>query len=292
MLAKVFSAQESHGAPPGYYLLLFWVTFWPAAAFGVLAAPAVWAGRRERDVRFLLAWLVPAWLVFELVITKLPHYVLPLYPAIAILIARTMERGTLSDAPSLRWVTVGWPLWAAVFSLGGIVLLMVMAGRPGFPAWPFAAGAILLGVIAWRAYEPDAPERALVLAAASAILIFGGTLGVIAPSLRVLFPSPALARAIPADCPQPLVASAGYHEPSLVFLVGTSVKLTDGAAAADFLREGLCRFAFVESRQERVFARRAEAIGLRYSAVRRVDGVNINGGRSLSIGIYRSGAAP
>ena len=30
---------------------------------------------------------MPAWIAFELVITKLPHYVLPLYPALAILIA-------------------------------------------------------------------------------------------------------------------------------------------------------------------------------------------------------------
>ncbi len=46
-------------------------------------------------VRFLLAWLVPSWIVFELVMTKLPHYVLPLYPAIAILIAREIERREL-----------------------------------------------------------------------------------------------------------------------------------------------------------------------------------------------------
>ena len=30
MLSKL-SAQESHGAPPGLYLLLFWITFWPGA---------------------------------------------------------------------------------------------------------------------------------------------------------------------------------------------------------------------------------------------------------------------
>ena len=87
LLAKVFQGQETHGAPPGYYLLLFWLTFWPAAPLAAMAAPAVWRQRREPPVRFLLAWLVPSWIVFELVVTKLPHYVLPLYPAIAILIA-------------------------------------------------------------------------------------------------------------------------------------------------------------------------------------------------------------
>src|SRR4051794_17995273 len=82
LLAKIFHGQETHGAPPGYYLLLFWVTFWPAAPLPAVAAPAVWRHRREPMLRFLLAWVMPCWIVFELVMTKLPHYVLPLYPAI------------------------------------------------------------------------------------------------------------------------------------------------------------------------------------------------------------------
>src|SRR5262249_18240964 len=82
LLGKVFASQESHGAPPGYYFILLWVTFWPGATLAALATPAVWRARREPAIKFLLAWLVPSWLVFELVVTKLPHYVLPLYPAI------------------------------------------------------------------------------------------------------------------------------------------------------------------------------------------------------------------
>ena len=51
----------------------------------------MWASRHEKGARFLLAWIVPAWIVLELVVTKLPHYVLPLYPAIAILIAGVVD---------------------------------------------------------------------------------------------------------------------------------------------------------------------------------------------------------
>ena len=46
MLDKVTSGQEAHGAPPGYYLLLFWVTFWPGAVLAVLAASIVWKSRK------------------------------------------------------------------------------------------------------------------------------------------------------------------------------------------------------------------------------------------------------
>jgi 4-amino-4-deoxy-L-arabinose transferase-like glycosyltransferase len=78
MLAKVTSGEEAHGAPPGYYFLLFWITFWPGSILAGVAAPRIWQARRESGAQFLLAWLVPSWIVFEAVITKLPHYVLPL----------------------------------------------------------------------------------------------------------------------------------------------------------------------------------------------------------------------
>ena len=106
MLSKL-GAQESHGAPPGLYLLLFWITFWPGAALAGMAAPAVWRARREPGAQYLLAWLIPSWIVFELVLTKLPHYVLPLYPAIAILTAGALERRVLSRS----WLMRGAAWW-------------------------------------------------------------------------------------------------------------------------------------------------------------------------------------
>src|ERR1700729_3021786 len=45
MLSKL-AAQESHGAPPGVYLLLFWGPFWPGAPLAGLAAPAGGGGGR------------------------------------------------------------------------------------------------------------------------------------------------------------------------------------------------------------------------------------------------------
>ena len=103
MLSMLAGGQESHGAPPGIYFLLFWITFWPGAPLAGMAAPAVWRARREPGAQYLLAWLIPSWIVFEIVVTKLPHYVLPLYPAIAILIAGTLERRMLSRS----WLVKG-----------------------------------------------------------------------------------------------------------------------------------------------------------------------------------------
>ena len=89
-------------APPGTYLLLFWFTFFPGAILAGLAAPAIWRAREETGAKFLLAWIVLAWIVLEIVVTKLPHYVLPLYPAIAILIAGVVDTHALSQRPWLK----------------------------------------------------------------------------------------------------------------------------------------------------------------------------------------------
>jgi len=252
MLDKVASGQEAHGAPPGLYFVLFWITFWPGSLLAGLAAPTVWKSRREPGARFLLAWLIPSWLIFEVVMTKLPHYVLPLYPAIAILIA----------------------------------------GDLGLIAWPFAAGAVIFGLFAWWLYEVDGAERSLLRAMMASVLVAITVYAVTFPSLPSLFPSAVIADEIHAsDCPDAHVASTfAYQEPSLVFLLGTDTRFTDGAGAADFLRSGPCHFALIDPRNERSFVQHAESVGLRYSRTQRVEGYNISIGKPVTLTVYRSQA--
>lgn len=287
MLSKL-AAQESHGAPPGTYFLLFWITFWPGAALAGLAAPAVWRARREPEVRFLLAWLIPSWIVFELVLTKLPHYVLPLYPAIAILSVWALERRVLSRS----WLTKGTAWWFAIPAITlvlAIVATITLTRQPVFLAWPFAAAALISGLFAWWLYDDYNAERSLLNAVLAALFLSASVYGIIVAALTPLFPSPEVARALRnVECVGPKAAAAGYHEPSLIFMTGTSTLLTDGSGAADFLRHGSCRFALVESRSERAFAQRAEAIGLRYNVATRIDGFNFSQGKTISIAIFRS----
>jgi 4-amino-4-deoxy-L-arabinose transferase-like glycosyltransferase len=287
MLGKL-GAQESHGAPPGLYLLLFWVTFWPGAPLAAMAAPAVWKARREPGAQYLLAWLVPSWIVFELVLTKLPHYVLPLYPAIAILTVGTLERRVLSRS----WLRRGTAWWFAIPAMASIIAVIgaiTLTRQPVFLAWPFVAAALIFGLFAWWLYDDNRAERSLLNAVVAALFLAVAIYGVVVPALTRLFPSAEIARALRnVVCVGPKAAAAGFHEPSLVFMTGTSTLLTDGSGAADFLSQGSCRFALVEQRSERGFAQRAEAIGLRYDVAARIDGYNISQGKAIVVTIFRS----
>jgi 4-amino-4-deoxy-L-arabinose transferase-like glycosyltransferase len=293
MLAKISSAQETHGAPPGLYVLLFFVTFFPASVLALLAAPAIWRARREPAAYFLLAWLVPAWIVFELVPTKLPHYVLPLYPAIAILVAGVIEGKVLSRRAWLSRLTIWWFIVPILFGVAAIVGTIVFDRDLRLTAWPFLAAAIVCGLFAWRLYEVDGVEQSFMRTMAGALLAGVGIAGFVLPSLTPAFPSVALASVLnKSACPFPIAASSGYQEPSLVFLTGTATRLTDPAGAANFLLGGGCRFAFIEERQEHSFALRAEAIGLRYKAGPRIEGYNISNGQRIAVAVFQPADAP
>jgi len=293
MLDKIASSQEAHGAPPGYYFLLFWVTFWPGSVLAGLATPMVWKTRLEPGARFLLAWLVPSWLVFEAVMTKLPHYVLPLYPAIAILIAGILDRGVLYKERWLVRGTIWWFLFPAIMAIVVPVVFIIFGGDLGLVAWPFAAAAMIFGLFAWWLYEVDGGERSLLRGMVASVLLAITVYAVTVPSLPSFFPSTMIADEVSAtDCSPARVASTYvYQEPSLVFLLGTGTRFTDGAGAADFLRAGPCRFALVDPRSANSFAQRAEASGLRYALGQRIEGYNITIGKPVSLTIFRSQAS-
>jgi hypothetical protein len=116
-----------------------------------------------------------------------------------------------------------------------------------------------------------------------------GVYAVVVPALGPLFPSVALASVLRAShCAHPVAASVGYEEPSLVFLAGTRTRLTDAGGAAEFLRHGACRFAFIQAEQERAFIERAGAIGLRYERGPRVEAFNFSKGQPITIAVFRS----
>ncbi|MDX7951624.1 glycosyltransferase family 39 protein [Lichenihabitans sp. Uapishka_5] len=301
MLGKVGGAQESHGAPPGTYLLAFWATAWPMAPFAALAAPGAWRRRGEPAVFFLLAWIVPTWLLFEIVTTKLPHYVMPTYPAVAILAALVLEAPGALRAPG-KPGRVGAVVLAILFGLLPLGLAVVLAFGHGFLWDALSPGALVLGLLAtvaaaalagtaWVQVRRGAFAPAAMAAVGAAfvvnLFVLGFLLTPAASPLLAVSRHTALAgrEATPAECAGMTYASVGDHEPSLVFLTGTSLQLTDAAGAARFLQGGDCRGAFVEARTEAAFrAALGDLAGVHLAS--RVAGTAINGGKHLDIGIY------
>ncbi len=293
-LGKIAHGQQAHGAPPGTYLGLFLLTFWPGSLFAARALPWVWANRRTPEVGFLLAWVLPAWAVFEAVVTKLPHYVLPTYPAIAILTAGALVapempatsrvgRG-LTTVYGVLWLVVG-----CVLGLAGPVLLVVFEHRLSLVPVLAALVAVPLVVQAWRLVGQARRLQALALAAVASAVIAVSTYSVALPELKVIWLAPRIAAAVRTfrPCPDSVLASASFSEPSLVYLLGPQTQLIGAAAAADFLKaKPACNLALVDKADAAAFLARASALGIAPKPLTVIDGINYSTGRRLALTLY------
>lgn len=289
MLGKVAEGQEKHWGPPGLYLIFFFATYWPAAAFAAMAVPFAWVRRKEPQILFLIAWILPSWIVFEAVPTKLPHYVLPLYPAITALLLLAVvnagidrhRRGAVATATLV--VTV--PLALMVVVLFGN---WTLDHAVPWLALPFFALVLAVGVGIVSAFRRQEFEGALWRCALAGLLLTLAMYPFAIESLRSLKLSPRLAAAAKAaGCADPAVITLGYREPSLVFLTGTDLAMAaDGAQAANFLAQPGCRVAFVESRFAGAFTTALATLPQKPRLLTTIDGFNLNGGHRLSIAVY------
>jgi 4-amino-4-deoxy-L-arabinose transferase-like glycosyltransferase len=289
LLGKLANGQEGHAAPPGTHALVFWLAFAPGAALLPAAAAWIWRQRITPAVTFCLAWFIPSFLAFEAVVTKLPHYPLPTYPAVAALIGGAVASGGL--ATNWTWGRVPAISAAAGTVLVALVALVVIDRFGGGIGNEAVIAALLVVAFAVAAMVPawnGAPAAAVALLVVATPAFYFLILGVAVPGASRLLLTPRLAAAIAANapCAQPRVASAGYEEASLVFTVGTGVIFVDGAGAADFLQAPGCRVALVDERSAAAFLARAERSGFAVQKRAAVEGVNLGRVNTMRIGLY------
>jgi len=283
LMAKAVSVQESKGAPPGYYLGTFFLTFWPWAPLMLMGIVYAWRNRALPLVRYLLAWILPFWWLFELFPTKLLHYTLPTFPAIAILLALM-----LTDA------RVGWNQWlrrSVVAVGGGLALVLaalpflamsIPADPPPSPSFLSIGGSLLLlasAVVAIR-IQTQRPWLALGIGLAGLLNFYAVTYAHTLPRLDALWVSRSAAELVAphrSACPGPL-SSVGYSEPSLVFFLGTGIRLLP--ARTDLPPPLGCELVFIEARQLGAGQKPEQALGV-------VHGFNYSKGDPVTLYLFR-----
>ncbi len=290
MLGKVGDAQEGHVGPPGYHFALLWLLFWPAAALIVSGVVTAWKERKDWRARFLLSWLVPAWIVFEIAATKLPHYVMPLYPALAIMAAHAaatqLRSGALQKLGAVIYAGVGLAA-AALVALPPIYFSAAPVTAICFAAAAITGvAALLIACLFWRGRAVEGGVAASLLAALYAWVLLTAVL----PGLSQFAVSPRLSTALELSDRHPLhdglapVALAGYSEPSAIFLLGTQTMLGGGAEAATRLLSGEASAAIIEAREEDAFQTALNGEAVTSLAV--VDGLNYSNGKDVKLTIY------
>jgi 4-amino-4-deoxy-L-arabinose transferase-like glycosyltransferase len=297
MLGKVGDVQESHAGPPGYYLLTAIVTFWPATLVLVPALPYVWKHRASTPVRFCLAWIVPTWLTFELVATKLPHYTLPVFPALAILAAAGFAQGfrITSEKRLWRWITLA--LWSVpavilVIAVGGIT--MTVDQRVSWLGLLCAIALLALTCATTILIARGRAAPAVGAALVTAIVAYQSAYAIVLPNLQSVWLSPRIVEAARVvGCENLRLVGAGYNEPSLVFLAGTHTRIAGvEAAATDLVADEPCSMALVTEAQIVPLAQATALRGLRLEEVTKLRGFNYSKGDAVTLTLFRAKAAP
>jgi 4-amino-4-deoxy-L-arabinose transferase-like glycosyltransferase len=181
--------------------MLPWTPFFLLALVYVGVARARLDPGARRAVALLVTWFVAVVAIFSLAGVKVPHYLLPAYPAGALLVGLLVERASTDpSARRLWWVGA----WLATLALGlAAVLVGALALRAGGPAmrslW-FVLPSILAGgtaaalAVGWR----RGPVVASAAIAATLAVALGYAALAVVPRLEGLQPVPPLGRAIAA----------------------------------------------------------------------------------------------
>jgi len=260
---KLTSGDEGHFALPGYHLFLLPFLIFPATYALPAAARLAWETVRapraddgHANLRFLIAWAAPTMLFFEFAPTKLPHYVLPAYPAIALLCA-----AGLAAMHGRQWRTAH-PAGVVLFAVAGVVIVALTATGATFMPGDFAAdlrraisaalvglGAVAVAFTALMMLRRPAAKVA-VLVACALVLSFSLRERILPEARALNVSSEAVAaltrsRLLPTD-ERPLWV-VGYGQSSLVFMTRTSIRLVSAREAAD--RADIGDALLVESRE-------------------------------------------
>jgi 4-amino-4-deoxy-L-arabinose transferase-like glycosyltransferase len=288
LFGKVGEADDSHGGPFLYHMLLSPAMFWPGSALLGLAILAGWSGRDRPEIRLLIVWALPTWIVFEFVQTKLPHYVLPSFPAMALLAAIGLSQAkNLLAGWKARTLHLGWIGLAVI---AGLVIAAVPTygalelgdTQPQIAYLATGLSVISIAVLVWFAIKPGL-TRLVPLSAVVAIQ-YVVAFGFAIPSVEAAWPSHQTAQIVRSleGCERYPAATAGYREPSNVFYLGTDVALTDGAgSAAHLMANADCGIAVVDVTEQDAF--RAALNGVETRTLGRVDGVNLVKGDELRL---------
>lgn len=162
--------MDNHSAGPWYHVVLLFVLFAPWSVFLIAA---VWYGIKNsrqqagsavlvendqpalnshRAYRYLLVWISVFLVIFSIAATKLPNYILPLYPALAILIAKFLDDWRQSSKAFPKWLMLAGLTGLLATGLITIIGALVGSGQialtlKGFSPLPSLAKATWIGAI-------------------------------------------------------------------------------------------------------------------------------------------------
>jgi len=238
VITRAIKPMEHHGGNfllyLPYYLPVVIVAFFPWTLHLPGAISAVVGGRigGKYGRIFLISWIAPTFIIMSLAATKLPHYILFIWPALALAVAGTIEafqQNRLTERDKI-WLRRG--VW--FFGPLAIVMALGLMVGPWFVKIPglywsgLTSGMVLLAfaIIAIHQQRANRPQVAAKVLLACILVFEIPVLFGVLPSVEQVKISPFLAQAVNArtgkDVP---VVTYKYREPTLNFYIGRHIEV-------------------------------------------------------------------
>lgn len=267
-MERVFTPVMLHGGPLYYYLPVICLGFFPWIGLLPRGLVRAWKCRQKPEYLWLLVWSGITFFFFTLAQTKLPNYVLSLFPALALMVARSWDPGSGAgpgeEAPGRSsW---NWALGAVLAVVGLLAAGVLWFGLSRYPHELRSFGwvlAVFLGVpglgIALALWAANRPSRIfpgpLAVLAATAVAFQLGLMLVVFPATEAFKTSRPLARTLNGNL-QPAERLVIYRVPnefSLNFYTDHEVaRLRHAVQVIDLLRGSRRVFAVIPQAEAKV----------------------------------------
>lgn len=226
---RVWSNIDRHQGPPWYYLTELlkyswpWLIFWPTGLW------LAWKTRYQTWAKLLIVWQVAYLLTISVMQTKLPWYIFPVYPAIALTIGVTLtaawniHRHWNGRSLSFKRLPLTWGLLLGAFSLLGAAGLFYASPWGGEPSWGLSITFLIVMIVAgaaatcvWYQQTRFIPTLIIGLYGALTVLMSSNHwVWELGESFPVLPVAELVNTHVPAEAP--IYIAYGYNRPSLDF---------------------------------------------------------------------------
>lgn len=204
---KRFSGQiyGASGRPIWYEFAALFSDFAPWSLLLPLAAGVDWKARRERKPaatrRFLYLWLAAALVVFSLSSFKLDYYLLPIMPAVALIVAPAIRHATDSSESVRRLIKLFFASTAmavVVVSLISLRVAAVLGTNNSLRLLPLLFAAVGSGAVGYCLVRRSAFATAIVLCVCIAATMLSFELALL-PAFTRFLPAKELISAVPGN---------------------------------------------------------------------------------------------
>lgn len=291
-LEKIYSVQESHGAPPGAYIISLFISAWPLAIF--LLPTVVWSylNRKEKSIKFLLCYILPSWIVFELIPTKLLHYLLPLIPGLTLLTAAMIVESIKNNNFLMEFNKRILNIYT-FFPIIGIGTIIIVIGYLGIE---FGIGFskeviliilifLLIGIFAIYNFYYLNYLRAFFIASIGTILAINLFMLFVPNQTQKIWISERIYEEIENKNLNHSSILFGYSEPSLVYRLGSKTKIAGNTIdVINFIKNHKVDYIIIENQYLDEFKILSKENNINFKNISKsISGFNYSKGKNVEI---------